>query len=398
VNRLLPILVLVSALIAPESVGAQAAGVRFTGMRVWSGPQSTRVVFDLSAPVAYVAPDSGESAALVVSIPGTGITVAPDLPGSRAVGDTVVDSVWIETTPSGILFHVAMPAPRAFRVFALAGEGEAAYRIVVDVTRPGGTAAVEERLSDIADLKHNRVRVVAVDAGHGGEDMGARGSGVREKDVTLAVARELVKELNRTAGIKGALTRDGDYFIPLTERYRMAERMKADLFISIHANSSRRRGRQNKGTEVYFLSLRGASDQASEDLADLENAADLVGGVPAQSENELVSILYDVKRTSMLQQSQILAEHILDKVASDRRLESRGIKQAAFVVLKSVEHPSVLVEVAFINNPAEARLLRDPSFQRQVAKQISQGVRSYFARLGVDLEDAAGSKTSSGGS
>ena len=152
------------------------------------------------------------------------------------------------------------------------------------------------------------------------------------------------------------LTRDGDYFIPLRERYHAAERMKADIFISIHANSTRRRG-SGSGTEVYFLSLRGASDQADADLADIENAADLVGGVPPQAEDELVNILYDVKRSSALQQSQLLAETLLDHIAADRRLESRGVKQAGFVVLKSVEFPSVLVETAFINNPVEARLL-----------------------------------------
>jgi len=184
--------------------------------------------------------------------------------------------------------------------------------------------------------------------------------------------------------VRGELTRAGDYFIPLRERYQLAEKMKADLFISIHANSSRRRG-AGRGTEVFFLSLRGASDQADADLADRENAADLVGGIPAQAEDGLVSILYDVKRTSALEQSQLLAETLLDHVADDRRLESRGIKQAGFVVLKSVEFPSVLVETAFINNPAEARLLMNREFQRRMARQLAQGVRRYFGRAGVEL-------------
>jgi N-acetylmuramoyl-L-alanine amidase len=131
-------------------------------------------------------------------------------------------------------------------------------------------------------------------------------------------------------------------------------------------------------------------------MADLENAADLVGGVPTQAEDDLVSILYDVKRSSVLEQSQVLAEHILDHVASDRRLESRGVKQAAFAVLKSVEFPSVLVETAFINNPTEARLLRDPAFQKAMARQIASGVRSYFARVGVNVEGGAGGRVESG--
>jgi N-acetylmuramoyl-L-alanine amidase len=205
---------------------------------------------------------------------------------------------------------------------------------------------------------------------------------VLEKHVTLGVAQALAAELDNVGGIRAVLTRDGDYFIPLRDRYRVAEKVKADLFISIHANSSKRRGRGN-GTEVFFLSQRGASDQADADLASLENAADLVGGVPSQAEDDLVSILYDVKRASAMQQSQLLAESLLEHVSADRRLESRGVKQAGFMVLKSVEFPSVLVEVAFINNPYEARLLRDPAFQRQMARQLAVGVQSYLERAGL---------------
>ncbi len=159
--------------------------------------------------------------------------------------------------------------------------------------------------------------------------------------------------------------------------------MKADLFISIHANSSRRWTRRDRGSEVYFLSLTGASDQADKDLADLENAADLIGGVPRQAEDDLVNILYDVKRTSALERSQLLAESLLDHMAADRRLQSRGVKQAGFAVLKSVEFPSVLVETAFINNPAEARLLASPDFQRQMGRQLADGVKDFLGRSGI---------------
>ena len=134
--------------------------------------------------------------------------------------------------------------------------------------------------------------------------------------------------------------------------------------------------------------MRGASDQSTQDLADLENAADLVGGVPSQAEDALVNILYDVKRSSALQQSQLLAETLLNHLGADRRLEERGVKQASFAVLKSVEFPSVLVETAFINNPVEARLLKSPEFQKTIAAQIAAGVRSYFQRVGVELNES----------
>src|SRR5947199_286767 len=203
--------------------------------------------------------------------------------------------------------------------------GPANTRVVVDVERPGAAAAEMQRLAGIAaEKRRDRVRIVAIDAGHGGEDTGAHGpGGVLEKRVVLGVAQALVDELGQIGGIRPVLTRDGDYFIPLRDRYRIAEKVKADLFISIHANSSKRRGHGN-GTEVYFLSQRGASDQADTDLASLENAADLVGGVPPEAEDDLVNILYDVKRASAMQQSQLLAEALLEHVSADRRLESRG--------------------------------------------------------------------------
>ena len=217
------------------------------------------------------------------------------------------------------------------------------------------------------------------------------------RDQIEALARKLVVELNRNPGMDARLTRDGDFFIPLAERYRRAEKMKADVFISIHANSTPRRRSSGRGTEVYFLSLSGASDQADKDLADNENAADLVGGVPPQTDNDLVNILYDVKRSSALQQSQLLAEMLLDNVAVDRRLESRGVKQAGFVVLKSVEFPSVLVETAFINNPTEAKLLASPDFQKQMARQLASGVRAYFERSGIGLALPDGSARTQAG-
>jgi N-acetylmuramoyl-L-alanine amidase len=386
------------AVLARTATADPGTSIQLKGLRSWSSPQNTRVVFDLSEVVAYVSPDSGTSASLVISIPGSTLRAADGVPAAIGVHDSVVDSVWVDTPEGGAQIHVAFSASTQFQVFALAGDEDKPYRIVVDVTRPGGGAQVEQRLQRIARLKQDRKRVVAVDAGHGGEDTGARGPyGVLEKSVTLAVARALVKELNQIPGVQGALTRDGDYFIPLQSRYRMAEKMKADVFISIHANSSRRRSRNNRGSEVYFLSLRGASDQFANDLADVENAADLVGGVPAHAEDDLVSILYDVKRSSQLQSSQVLAESILDGIAVDRRLESRGVKQAAFVVLKSVEFPSVLVEMAFINNPTEARLLRDPKFQKQMAEEIAVGVKAYLSRVGVGFgRGLTGNEGSSG--
>ena len=362
-----------------------------TGLRSWSAPSNTRIVLAFSATVTPVAPDSGRSRELVIAFPGEILPRAADVPSMLAVKDGLIDSVIVQSTPSGARVLITFRGTSKFRIFPLPGETDKQYRLVVDVARPGGAAEEEKRLAGIANAKkRDRVRIVTVDAGHGGDDSGARGPrNVLEKRVTLAVAKALVDELNKIPGIRAVNTRDGDFFIPLRERYRIAERMNADLFVSIHANSSKRRG-SGKGTEVYFLSVRGASDQATQDLADIENAADQLGGVPAQAEDDLVNILYDVKRSSAQQQSQLLAETLLDHLGEDRRLQQRGVKQAGFAVLKSVEFPSVLVETAFINNPVEAKLLASPEFQKQLGRQLAAGVRSYFQRAGVTL----GSETS----
>jgi len=373
-----------SASTSGSTFAATSRGVMLTSLRSWSSPTNTRLVFDFSAPVTLAGPDSGVSREVALSTPGERVMVASGVPASLAVEDSAVDSVRVEVQSNVTYFRLSFSDSTTFHVFTLDAEIDKPYRVVVDVERPGADAREARRLAAIAAAKKaKRTLLVAVDAGHGGEDTGAHGpGGVLEKSVALAVARAVVDELNLLSGIQGVLVRRGDYFIPLHERYLIAERMKADLFISIHCNSSRRRG-SGSGTEVYFLSLTGASDQADADLAATENAADLVGGVPPQSDNALVDILYDVKRSAALEKSQLLAESLLDHVAVDRRLESRGVKQAGFAVLKSCEFPSALVETAFINNPYEARLLRQSSFQHEMARQLASGVSEYFNRAGM---------------
>ncbi len=380
---------------APARADAPAA-LTLTSVRSWSAPGNTRVVFDFSAPVDAVMPDSGSAARVVVAVPSPGIVAASGVPLALAVRDSAVDSVYVTFDEHGVRFTLTLEPGTAFHAFPLAAVDDKPFRIVVDVTRAQAQAEEDRKLADIAAAKRrDRVRLVYIDAGHGGDDTGARGpGGVLEKHVTLAVARDLADELNKVRGVRALLTRDADYFIPLHQRYVIAEQAHADLFISIHCNSSRRRG-NGSGTEVYFLSLKGASDQADKDLADIENAADLVGGVPPQAEDDVVGVLYNVKRNSALERSQLLAESLVDHIAADRRVESRGIKQAGFAVLKSVEFPSVLVETAFINNPREVRLLRDPAFQRRLGEQLATGVVSYFSAAGIKL--GGGSDTAHAG-
>lgn len=394
IGRVILIITLACVLAAsPRSASADApAGAAVTGVRSWSAPANTRIVFDFSQPVMPVMPDSGTARQVVIRVPQSGIMPAAGVPLALAVLDSAVDSVRVDFDPEGVRFTLTLALGSVFRAFALPASEDKPFRIVVDVIRADAQAAEARRLAAIAAAKRrDRVRLVYIDAGHGGDDTGARGpGGVLEKNVTLAVARQLASELNKVPGVRAMLTRDDDFFIPLRTRFKIAEQAHSDLFISIHCNSSRRRG-SGSGTEVYFLSLKGASDAADRDLADMENAADMVGGVPAQAEDDVVGVLYNVRRNSALERSQLLAEEVLDHIAADRRVESRGIKQAGFAVLKSVEFPSVLVETAFINNPREVKLLKSPEFQAALGKQVAAGVLSYFAKAGVQLSAPADS-------
>jgi len=388
----------VSSLLAPARALAQSdpGAVQLTGMRTWVSPAGTRIVLEFSGEVTAVAPDSGAGPQLVVAVPVPGIAAAPGVPTALAVNDSAVTRVESIYDASGVRFWVRLAPGATFRVISVPPSDDQRFRIVIDVTRPGAQAAEERRLASIAAAKKkNRTRLVVIDAGHGGEDVGARGSGVYEKNVTLAIAKRLAEALNAIPGVKAMLTRDRDFFIPLHERYKIAEKVKADVFISIHCNSSKRRGR-GSGSEVYFLSLKGAGDQADKDLADIENAADLVGGVSPQAEDDMVNVLYEVRRSSMLERSQLLAETLLDHMAADRRVDARGIKQAGFAVLKSVEFPSALVETAFINNPHEVKLLKDPAFQQRMAQQLATGVKAYFTKAGVTLAPDSGDDSASG--
>jgi N-acetylmuramoyl-L-alanine amidase len=193
----------------------------------------------------------------------------------------------------------------------------------------------------------------------------------------LAVARDLAAQINRQPGMKAILTRDGDYFIPLKQRYEIARQNQADLFVAIHADSYP--GSDAKGASVWVLSSRGKSSVAAQMLADRENSSDLIGGVSLAAENDsLASVLLDMQQGWAVQASQTVAQNVLNALSAIGPTHRGHVEQANFVVLRSPDVPSILVETAFISNPAEERKLRDPAHQRQLATAIMDGVKSYF--------------------
>ncbi|MGJ7904257.1 N-acetylmuramoyl-L-alanine amidase, partial [Lysobacter sp. 1R34A] len=241
-------------------------------------------------------------------------------------------------------------------------------------------AGAVKTLKDVMRGRGMRPLVIAIDPGHGGQDPGAIGqSGKREKDVTLAIGRELARQINATPGLKAYMTRDTDVFIPLPRRAQLARQAKADMFISIHADAAE--NRSAKGSSVYVLSLKGASSQRARWLADKENASDLVGGVRLQqADNTLTSVLLDLTQSGHMKASEDAAGHVLSGLKQVGYNHKPHIERANFAVLRTSDMPAMLVETAFISNPEEERRLTDPSHQRALARAVLDGVNTYFTR------------------
>ena len=220
--------------------------------------------------------------------------------------------------------------------------------------------------------------VVAIDAGHGGEDPGAIGKyGTREKDVALRVARQLADRINQEPGMRAVLTRTGDYFVPFRERLRRARVAQADLFVSIHADAFV--NRSVRGSSVYVLSTGRASSEAARWLADRENAADLVGGVSLDDKGDvLASVLLDLSQNAVISASREAAGRVLTELDRIGDLKKTDVQHASLIVLTSPDIPSMLIETAYISNPQEEKKLRDPSHQSRLATAIHAGVKRYF--------------------
>ncbi|MDT8321930.1 MAG: N-acetylmuramoyl-L-alanine amidase, partial [Xanthomonadales bacterium] len=262
--------------------------------------------------------------------------------------------------------------------FLLSPTAEYGYRLVVDLFPDGGSGRVAPR-KQLAGLQApNRDVVIAIDAGHGGEDPGAIGSGrTREKDVVLSIARELKRAIDAEPGMSGVLMRTGDYYIPLRDRFEKARAHRADLFVSIHADAFR--NRQVAGSSVFVLSRKGASSEFARRLAASENRSDLVGGVTLNDKDEmLASVLLDLSQSATMEASHAVAQHVFVSLDSLGKTHKRHVEHANFMVLKSPDVPSILVETAFISNPDEERRLNDRAWQRRIARAITDGVQDYF--------------------
>ncbi|HVT31883.1 MAG TPA: N-acetylmuramoyl-L-alanine amidase [Rhodanobacteraceae bacterium] len=343
-------------------------------LRIWAGPEYTRAVFDVSGPAEYKLFELSKPDRIVLDIHGSSFAEGFGAPGVKGLLKGVRAGKQGKDD-ARVVFDLADGVrPKSF---LLPPADKFGYRLVLDLYPAAQKAAPVKTVADASPDKPRKV-VIAVDAGHGGDDPGATGSsGTHEKDITLAVARALKKQIDEAPGMSAVLTRDGDYFIPLEKRYAKARDEKADLFVSIHADAFK--SSDAKGSSVWVLSPRGATNEAARWLADRENRADLVGGVSLDDKDDtLAAVLLDLSQGATMGASNAVAEQVLTALRKLGPTHRGYVERANFVVLRSPDVPSILVETAFITNPSEEAKLRNPAHREKLASAILDGVDDYF--------------------
>ena len=347
---------------------------KINGLRMWPAPDNTRLVFDISSPVKHTLFTLSNPERIVIDIQDARL-VKPlvNLDYSKSLLKGIRSAKKDKNDLRVVLDLKGKVHPKSF---VLRPNKKYGHRLVIDLndlskgSKP--VLKIDKRRDTARDI------VIAIDPGHGGDDPGATGpKRTREKDVVLAIGRKLNAMVKREHGMRAVMIRDGDYYVGLKKRTRKAHQHKADLFVSIHADSFP--DPRARGTSVYILSKGGASSEQARLLAEKENAADLIGGVRLDDKDTLLaSVLLDLSQTATLDASIDVASHVLKRLKKVNKLHKRRVEQAGFKVLKSPDIPSFLVETAFISNPKEERLLRSSKHQQKMASAIMDGMRSYF--------------------
>ena len=349
-----------------------AAEVR--GLRMWPAPDNTRLVFDLNAPVEHSLFTLSNPNRIVIDLNDTEVSGA--LP-SVAYNESRIKGIrYAKRGDNGLRVVLDLNNSVKPKSFVLKPHGAFGDRLVVDLFDAEQTKEVVVKRADYEAQETARDLIIAIDAGHGGEDPGAIGQrGTREKDVVLKIAKELEQLVKRERGMKPLMIRNGDYYIGLKERVKKAQIAQADLFISIHADAFK--NGKARGTSVFILSERGASSDLASFLADSENNADLNGGVSGTNDDLLNMVLADMVKNSTLEDSHQIASKVLSGLKGVNHLHKDTVEQAGFRVLKA-GRPAILVETAFISNRNEEKKLRSAKHQRALAKAIFKGTRAYF--------------------
>jgi N-acetylmuramoyl-L-alanine amidase len=406
---------------------------KIVSSRVWPAQEYTRVTLESAQPIRHQFFFVDKPSRLVVDLEGMGLD--PELkalPGKVGANDPYIQAVRVGINrPNVVRIVFDLKTQVKPSVFPLAPVGEYKHRLVLDIypakpadpllalldhrpdpigeiaqspampDKPAAAAppaedspvvklepskslavapVLEEKKGSRKAPKIDRLVIVAIDAGHGGEDSGARGKrGTNEKDVTLAIARRLKARIDKESNMRAVLVRDGDYFIPLAQRVVKSRRVQADLFVSIHADAWVRP--DARGSSVFALSERGATSAAARMLAKRENDSDLIGGVNLGARDPVLArTLLDLSLTATINDSLKLGRAVLTELGDVNDLHKRSVEQAGFAVLKAPDIPSILVETAFISNPDEERRLKDGDYQDRMASAILSGLKRYLAQ------------------
>ena len=421
--RLLALILLLSGVEATQAANRQSLNDKpaatINNVRIWRDKEYTRIVFDLSTPVKYSLSSANNSNTITVDINNASLNLALDRLALKRTPLTSISSATINGNNVRITLELKQKvSPKSF---FLKKEGSGGDRLVVDLydavdlkestahtstpAKTGGAyippaaaatktpvnnrdepADIETLVGDTkpaVNLSGKRDILITVDAGHGGQDTGALGpNGMREKDITLAIAKELVTAINAQSGFSAHLTRKDDIFIPLKGRRDIARDKKADLFVSIHADAFA--NSLARGASVFALSRKGATSETARFLAQHENESDAIGGVAGVSLDDkdavLAGVLVDLSMTATVNSSLLVGNQVLKSIAQIAPLHGRHVEQAGFVVLKSPDVPSILVETGFISNLEESRKLASDSYRAQMAQAIFKGLRQYFTQ------------------
>ncbi len=351
-----------------------AWSVEVHDVRLWRAPDHTRIVFDLTGPVEHKLIVLDNPSRIVLDVEK--VTMKASVDGLKLKGTPVQAMRTGIRQGNDLRVVLELGATVKPRSFFLKANDQAGDRLVLDLydKAPQAETVVAKT------VKHSDKRniIIAIDAGHGGEDPGAIGPNRRrEKDVVLAIANELNALLRADKGFQPTMIRSGDYYISLKGRRDLARQRQADLFVSIHADAFKRK--EAHGASVYALSTQGATSTAASYLAQRENESDLVGGVTLSDKDDvLAGVLADLSMTSTLDNSLKLGDRVLRRMDTIAKLHKNSVEQAGFAVLKSPDIPSILVETGFISNPAESELLSSRSYQQKMARAIHAGIREWF--------------------
>ena len=379
-------------------VSGMAQALQLSATRLWPSPDYTRITLESTKPVTHKFFMLSNPERLVIDLEGVEPGPALDaLAGQLTAADPYISAIRVGVNRPGVMRVVldlkTTVKPSVFQLQPLEPYG---HRLVVDIypaqaaNMPGnalavlppnateGSNATEPARAKPAVPQYARLITVAIDAGHGGEDPGAIGAnGSREKDITLALAKKLKQKIDAQENMRAVLVRDGDYFVPLSQRVVKARGAKADLFLSIHADAFIKP--QARGSSVFALSENGATSVAARWLAKKENDADLVGGINVDVKDPFLKrTLIDLSQTATINDSLKLGHAVLKEIGGINKLHKAQVEQAGFAVLKAPDIPSILIETAFISNPEEEKRLNDSDYQDKLVDAIISGIKTYF--------------------